>query len=291
MLTGEVGITAGSAFLHGINIETQLKQVQQMIGYCPQFDGLVGTLTGREMIRLFARLRGVPGDKIEKVVRDSIANLKLDEWAEKMCGTYSGGNKRKLSTALALVGNPSVIFLDEPTSGMDPGARRHLWNTLTGVLENGRSIVLTSHSMEECEALCTKLVIMVNGKFKCIGSLQHLKSRFGKGYVIMIKIRSSREDSPEIELVAQVKDFMSNTFAGCELIEEHQGFVKYQIQHSSARLSEIFGALEGNAERLSIVDYSVSQTTLDQIFVKFAKEQHSEERKKERTCCSCLCCC
>jgi ATP-binding cassette subfamily A (ABC1) protein 1 len=155
------------------------------------------------------------------------------------------------------------------------------------------SIVLTSHSMEECEALCTKLVIMVNGKFKCIGSLQHLKSRFGKGYVVMIKLKPSPHediDPPAIPPMVQVKEFMSGMFAGCEVIEEHQGFVKYHIESSSTRLSEMFGALEENASRLNIVDYSVSQTTLDQIFVKFAKEQHSEERKKGRTCCSCLCC-
>ena len=295
MLTGELGISEGSAYLHGIDIQKQLKKVQQMMGYCPQFDGLVPTLTGREMLRMFARLRGVCSDKVEMVVRNSISNLNLHQWADKMCGTYSGGNKRKLSTALALIGNPSVIFLDEPTSGMDPGARRHLWNTLTGVLETGRSIVLTSHSMEECEALCTKLVIMVNGKFKCLGSLQHIKSRFGQGYVVMLKIHATEThvqqvtEQHELDCVQKVKQFMRNTFSGSEVVEEHQGFLQYHIRSSSTRLSSMFGILEENAKSLNIVDYNVSQTSLDQIFVKFAKEQHQEERVKEKVCCSCMC--
>ena len=89
----------------------------------------------------------------------------------------SGGNKRKLSTAIALVGNPPIVLLDEPTTGMDPTTRRYLWNVLTAVVEEGGSIVLTSHSMEECEALCTRLTIMVNGSFKCLGSIQHLKNK------------------------------------------------------------------------------------------------------------------
>ena len=89
----------------------------------------------------------------------------------------SGGNKRKLSTAIALVGNPPIVLLDEPTTGMDPTTRRHLWDVLTGIVQEGRSIVLTSHSMEECEALCTRLAIMVNGSFKCLGSIQHLKNK------------------------------------------------------------------------------------------------------------------
>ena len=89
----------------------------------------------------------------------------------------SGGNKRKLSTAIALVGNPPIVLLDEPTTGMDPTTRRYLWDVVIGVIKEGRSVVLTSHSMEECEALCTRLAIMVNGSFKCLGSIQHLKNK------------------------------------------------------------------------------------------------------------------
>ena len=108
-------------------------------------------------------------------------------WLSRCAGTYSGGNKRKLSTAIALVGNPSIVFLDEPTSGMDPGARRFLWNTVLQMVRGGQAVVLTSHSMEECEALCTRLGIMVNGQFKCLGSIQHLKNRFGSGYSLTIR--------------------------------------------------------------------------------------------------------
>ena len=144
----------------------------------------------------------------------------------------SGGNKRKLSTAIALVGDPPIVFLDEPTTGMDPVARRQLWNTLVGVRESGQTIILTSHrsegsctvrivsyaayetwgliyvrvsfivsdnlcnplvicfscSMEECEALCTRLVVMVNGQFKCLGTAQHLKTKFGEGFALMAKV-------------------------------------------------------------------------------------------------------
>ncbi|KAG7263275.1 hypothetical protein CRUP_000329, partial [Coryphaenoides rupestris] len=95
---------------------------------------------------------------------------------EAFLNGYSGGNKRKLSTAMALIGCPPVIFLDEPTTGMDPKARRFLWDCILSIIRDGRSVVLTSHSMEECEALCTRMAIMVNGRFKCLGSIQHLKS-------------------------------------------------------------------------------------------------------------------
>ena len=101
----------------------------------------------------------------------------------------SGGNKRKLSVALALLGNPPIVFLDEPSTGMDPKARRFMWDVINRIstLRKKSSIILTTHSMEEAEALATRISIMVNGTFKCLGSVQHIKSKFGKGYEIEIK--------------------------------------------------------------------------------------------------------
>lgn len=133
--------------------------------------------------------------------QELIGKLDLSKHADKPSHTYSGGNKRKLSTAIALVGDPPIVFLDEPTTGMDPGSRRFLWSTLTSVMKSGRSIVLTSHSMEECEALCTRLAIMVNGQFKCIGSPQHIKSRFGEGYIVTAAVTPSESGERSTDAV------------------------------------------------------------------------------------------
>lgn len=105
-------------------------------------------MTGRELLTMYARLRGVPEPRIPALVSNLITMFMLEKHADKPCGTYSGGNKRKLSTAVALCGPSPVIFLDEPTTGMDPGARRFIWNALLKALKGGRSLVLTSHSME-----------------------------------------------------------------------------------------------------------------------------------------------
>eukprot|EP00794_Sanderia_malayensis_P017572 gene17572-19324_t len=324
MLTGELGITAGTAYLAGCNIQTQLRTVQRRIGYCPQFDALLDKLTGREMLTMFARLRGIPSRMIPEVVNTVIYQLNLADWADKMCGNYSGGNKRKLSTALALVGDPPIIFLDEPTSGMDPISRRFLWNTLSSLLDDERTIILTSHSMEECEALCTRLVIMVNGQFKCLGSIQHLKSRFGQGYTLMVKIgnkeferreslRRSRSKSlragvegnsststqdlilPEVNVVGnpnappsavdesglslmtqKVKEFIQANLPGSYLMDDRLGMLHYQILNPNLTWSYMFGLLEESASKLDIVDYSLSQTTLEQVFINFAKYQRPE---------------
>ena len=112
-----------------------------------------------------------------------------------MSKTLSGGNKRKLCVAIALLGNPSVILLDEPSAGMDPESRRFMWSVVVRIAQKKSSaVVLTTHSMEEAEALSTKMGILVNGGiFKCYGSAQHIKNKFGTGYVIEIKTKSLDE--------------------------------------------------------------------------------------------------
>eukprot|EP00043_Microstomoeca_roanoka_P008399 m.80908 g.80908 ORF g.80908 m.80908 type:complete len:1735 (+) comp14227_c0_seq1:159-5363(+) len=267
MLTGDEVMTSGRARLHGYDIRTQMAQARQHMGYCPQFDGLIELMTGRELLTMYARLRGVPEAAIPSLVNDLIRELMLEKHADKNCGTYSGGNKRKLSTAVALCGPSPVIYLDEPTTGMDPGARRFLWNTLLRVLQSGRSIVLTSHSMEECEALCTRLAIMVNGRFQCIGSLQRLKDRFGRSLNIIIT--AAKRQIPDIKV------FFSEKFPSMQVTDEHQNQVTLELS-GERKWSYVFQVLEEAKQRFEITDYSVSQTTLEQVFLRFAKHQFDE---------------
>ncbi|CAF4332950.1 unnamed protein product, partial [Adineta steineri] len=177
MLTGEVSMTDGNASINNFSVIKQLNKVHQNLGYCPQFDALDSLLTAREHLYLYARLRGIKKKNISYIADCLLKRLGLTLWADRPVKQYSGGNKRKLSTAISLIGNPSIIFMDEPTTGMDVRAKRFLWNCiLTLTRKDHKSVVITSHSMEECETLCNRLVIMVNGKFKCLGSVQHLKA-------------------------------------------------------------------------------------------------------------------
>ncbi|XP_069503524.1 phospholipid-transporting ATPase ABCA7 isoform X2 [Ambystoma mexicanum] len=272
MLTGDTEVSQGEASLRGYSVLRDLQSVHQNMGYCPQFDAICDLLTGRELLEFYGRLRGIPEDEVPRVAQWGIKKLGLVQYAERPSGKYSGGNKRKLSTAIALIGSPPVVFLDEPTTGMDPGARRFLWNCILSVIKEGRSVVLTSHSMEECEALCTRMAIMVNGQFRCLGSVQHLKNRFGDGYTIILRVRSS------IANFQPVQQFMHNSFPGIALNEHHHCTLQYQLPSGvSPSLAKIFGLLSQYKEELQIEDYSVSQTTLDQVFVHFAKDQSDDD--------------
>uniref|UniRef100_A0A4W3GUY2 ATP-binding cassette sub-family A member 2 n=1 Tax=Callorhinchus milii TaxID=7868 RepID=A0A4W3GUY2_CALMI len=274
MLTGDESTTGGEAFVNGNSILKDLLKVQQSIGYCPQFDALFDELTAREHMELYTRLRGVPWKDEARVINWALDKLELTKYADKPAGTYSGGNKRKLSTAIALIGYPSLIFLDEPTTGMDPKARRFLWNLILDIIKTGRSVVLTSHSMEECEALCTRLAIMVNGRFKCLGSIQHLKNRFGDGYTMTVRTKSSLN-------VKEVVRFFNRNFPEAILKERHHTKVQYQLKSENISLAQVFSKMEQVVDVLNIEDYSVSQTTLDNVFVNFAKKQSDNLEQQE----------
>ena len=123
-------------------------------------------------MELFYDLKSLEGGRKEGAIERKIEELGLKDYREKMSGTLSGGNKRKLSVAMAMIGNPRIIFLDEPSTGMDPRARRFMWKVIARVATERRdaTVVLTTHSMEEAEALSSRLGIMVKGNFRCIGT-------------------------------------------------------------------------------------------------------------------------
>ena len=279
MLTGDLTITNGNAFVGKAILCENLNNFQSHIGYCPQFDALLDCLTGREMLFLFARLRGMRETQISNNVKQLIEMVDLQEHADKTTQTYSGGNERKLSLAIAMIGHPQVIFLDEPTTGVDPAARRKIWSTLVYYQEKFQSsIILTSHSMEECETLCSRIGIMVNGKFKCLGSTQHLRSKFGQGYTVMIKIKREMIDSNH-DYIKDVQSFIVNTFPSAVLSDFHQNLLHYQIKDTQLKWSFIFKMMENAKNDYNFEDYLVSGTTLEQIFLAFARSQRENQNK------------
>lgn len=220
MLTGDEYITSGDAWIKGKCLKQDMNQVYSYIGYCPQFNAMLEDMTGRETMTIFCLLRGVPRSRIPTFIFRLARELNFMQHLDKRIHQYSGGNKRKLSTALALIGNPSVIFLDEPTAGMDPGAKRNLWDVVSRVRDTGKTVVLTSHSMEECEALCTRITIMVNGEFKCMGSLQYLKNKFSKGFILTVQVLRSNQGA-ETEIckvdIKEVHDYIRENLPGSTL--------------------------------------------------------------------------
>merc|ERR1711933_695065 len=223
--------SSGSAFINGFPISDQIA-VRQSLGFCPQFSALFPRLTVLEHLEFFGRIKGIH----DKPIRDKLANqlikdLSLERYRNRVAGALSGGNQRKLSVGIALIGNPPIVLLDEPTSGMDPVSKRSLWDFISSTM-SGRSVILTTHSMEECEALCDKVGIMINGQLACLGSNQHLKQKYGKGYQLDIKF-----DPNKIKIVGDIFDVLDEK----EINNNEQKDTDEYVEITTKELTVIFG--------------------------------------------------
>jgi ATP-binding cassette subfamily A (ABC1) protein 3 len=340
ILTGEYSPTSGHAYIGGFNVLTQLRDARKLIGYCPQFDALTEQLTGFEHLDLYCIIKGIPKNRRTEIIDFTLRELDLEQYRNVRAGTYSGGNKRKLSVALALLGNPSVLFLDEPSAGMDPEARKKMWKVIGNLKRRNGSVILTTHSMEEVEALCDRLTIMVAGRLRCLGTPTQIKGKFGSGYEVEVKIATPTKEeimarlqaldyrSPSNDrvtsanlrevLVSLRADFLYDqvceTGAGAAIykqlqtekfvteavliswvfieecgwavynmlkasfmqvtpIEHYLSFYKFKVEKQPDKsLGYLFSVLETNKEGLRILEYSVRQTSLEQIFNMFARQ-------------------
>ena len=146
---------------------------------------------------------------IERAIKD----MDLTDYRNIRANNLSGGNKRKLSVASALLGNPPLVFLDEPSTGVDPQAKRFMWNIVSKIstLRKKSAVIITTHSMEEAEALCTKMGIMVGGEFKCFGSSTHIKDKYGTGYEMEVKIRTLSEAESKVD-IGKIESYLPLTW-------------------------------------------------------------------------------
>jgi len=148
------------------------EEARKQLGYCPQYDALFDELTVEEHLQFYAALKGILEKYRNALVQKAIKELDLEYFRDTQSQKLSGGNKRKLSIAIAILGNPPIIILDEPSTGVDPKAKRFMWNVVSNISTKRKksAVIITTHSMDEAEALCTKMAIMVAGKFKCFGT-------------------------------------------------------------------------------------------------------------------------
>jgi len=198
IICGQLVPSSGRVFVKGMDVSEDLQGVRKHIGYCPQFDALLELMTVHEHLELFARIKGLTGKVLEDEVASKLETLHLSEYTDSRAGQLSGGNKRKLSTAMALIGEPEVVFLDEPSAGMDPLARRRMWDVIQTVAmrRSSSAVVLTTHSMEEADALCTRIGIQCSGQLRCLGSPQQLKEWYGTGLELNMRMDApSHNDS------------------------------------------------------------------------------------------------
>ncbi len=180
MLTTLLPVTSGTATIHGFDLIKEPAQIRQHIGYVPQLLSADGDLTGYENVLLSAKLYGLPRDQREKGIHEVLEFMDLTEFSNNLLQSYSGGMIRRLEIAQALVHKPAVLFLDEPSVGLDPAARQILWKHIEGLNEHlGTTILMTTHDMDEADRLCDVIALMYQGHILVMDSPQNLKAALG----------------------------------------------------------------------------------------------------------------
>src|ERR687898_796759 len=175
VLTTLMKADAGTVRVAGHDVATETKAVRAAIGVTGQFAAVDDLLTGRENLQLMADLKRMDPRESKRVVADLLERFDLTESAQKMAATYSGGMRRKLDLAMTLVGRPSIIFLDEPTTGLDPRSRRTMWSIIRGLVADGVTVFLTTQYLEEADQLADRIAVLDKGRLVAQGTPEELK--------------------------------------------------------------------------------------------------------------------
>ncbi|KAG2311511.1 hypothetical protein Bca52824_023068 [Brassica carinata] len=293
-LTGINPVTGGDAQIYGNSVRSSvgMSNIRKMIGVCPQFDILWDALSGEEHLRLFASIKGLPPASNNPMVEKSLAEVKLTEAGKIRAGSYSGGMKRRLSVAVSLIGDPKLVFLDEPTTGMDPITRRHVWDIIQET-KKGRAIILTTHSMEEADILSDRIGIMAKGTLRCIGTSIRLKSRFGTGFVANISFAESNNqennnndhdgEAGAADSHEPVKKFFKDHLS-VKPVEENKAFVTFVIPHEKENLlAKFFAELQNRETEFGISDIQLGLATLEEVFLNIARKAELESAAVDGT--------
>ena len=312
ILTGIYEPTSGEAFIRGHSIITELERSHEFIGYCPQFDLLWDDLSVENTLLFYSRIKNKEGEKIKRMVEKILVDVKLEKFRHLLVRELSGGMKRRLSVGVALIGEPPIVFLDEPTTGLDPKNKREIWDILSHCKEN-RCMILTTHLMDEAETLCDRIGIILKGKIRCLGSQYKLKAEYGKGFKLCINLKpfntertyseeQKEENSKLLEdiikessdrkmgfffdrnkiietnkrnekRIKKVTRFLNDIFKkNCKLMEKHRSAAIYEIGSDVFNPELLFKKLEESKEELDITNWAISQVDLEDIFIKLTEK-------------------
>jgi ABC-type multidrug transport system ATPase subunit len=272
VLTRDTQLSSGTVLINGKPLSN--RSTSLLIGYCPQVDPVIEFMTSHEMLWFYGRLRGIPSNTLRPRIDSLATSCGLVPHLHRPARYLSGGNKRKLSLAIALIGDPKVLLLDEPTTGMDPETRRQIWRVIKQASSN-RVIVLVSHFMDEIEALCTRVAVLVAGQIRCLGPIPHLKAKFKTGYKISFQCNPQRVD----ECIQRCSQFLvPQDVAGEEEIKFEENFVKIREVSPSGQvvltvgrnvdLINAFTGFDGITDEFDIDALNIVLDSLDVVFQK-----------------------
>ena len=250
----------GTVSVEGFDIQKDANKVRSVIGLTGQSASVDELLTGRENLIMMGRLYRLTKESAEARAKDLLKEFDLEDAADRQAKTYSGGMRRRLDLAVSLISSPPIIFLDEPTTGLDPRSRIAMWEIIRNLMSSGTTILLTTQYLEEADQLADKIIVIDGGKVIAEGSPNHLKSKVGKDRLeIIFSNNKSYKDA--------VKIFNR------EIIEhnEKENSASFVIENIDVDLKRILDKL--SKEKLKIESLSVHKPTLDDVFLSLTGKQ------------------
>nr|XP_055176863.1 ATP-binding cassette sub-family A member 6 isoform X2 [Nyctereutes procyonoides] len=270
MISGITKPTAGEVELKGCRsgLGHQGDSLVNFLGYCPQENVLWPNLTVREHLEVFAAVKGLRKGDATMAISRLVDSFKLHDQLNVQAKKLTAGATRKLCFVLSILGNSPILLLDEPSTGMDPAGQQQMWQTIQAAIKNTeKGALLTTHYLAEVEAMCDRIAIMVSGRLRCIGSTQHLKNKLGKDYILELKVK-------EMSQVTWVHNEILKLFPEAAQQERYSSLLVYKLPLADVYpLSQAFRKLEAVKHDFNLEEYSLSQCTLEKIFLELSKEQ------------------
>jgi ABC-2 type transport system ATP-binding protein len=266
--------TSGTARVAGYDVQSRPHEVRERLGLAMQTPTLDAFSTGRETLELAGRLHRMPPAEVRRRADELLELMGLASSAKKLTGTYSGGMKRRLDLASALMHRPSLLILDEPTEGLDPQSRTALWEELERISGEGTTMLLTTHYMEEADRLCTRLAIIDNGQIVVEGRPAELKAGIGADTVVLQLDGASGAHRDEPAVVAEVCRLLDG-MVPCDAVAAHPAGVTLAVPDAGAAIPGLLRRLDANG--LHISGLQMSQPSLDDVFLKYTGRHIREE--------------
>ncbi|MEX0629272.1 MAG: ATP-binding cassette domain-containing protein [Chloroflexota bacterium] len=263
--------TEGQAWVAGFDVATQSGEVRKSLGLAQQTPALDAFSTGRETLELAGVLQRMPRPEVRRRADELLELMGLTSVGDKLTGSYSGGMKRRIDLASALMHRPPVLILDEPTEGLDPQSRTALWEELERIGQAGTTMLLTTHYMEEADRLCTRLAIIDNGQIVVDGAPDELKRSVGADTVVLqLKPTNGELDS----LRSQVRRLLEG-MVPADAVTSHPEGVSLSVPNASATVPALLRRLDGDG--VPIAGLQMSQPSLDSVFLKYTGRHIREE--------------
>ncbi|MDR0777841.1 MAG: ATP-binding cassette domain-containing protein [Methanomassiliicoccaceae archaeon] len=257
MLATLLPIDSGVATIAGFDVKKRPNEVREIIGYVGQMGGTDNFATGKENLILQGRLYKMDRDDIEKSAERLIELFDLKDIVDRLAKTYSGGQKRRLEVALGLIHDPRILFLDEPTAGLDPQNRANLWNHIKELKQRGMTVLLTTHYLDEADKLCDRIAIIDNGGIVAVGTPKELKDKIA-GETIKIEVETDLDTGTVAELFRD-EPYVRETRTDGK-------FVHLIVDEGATALPKIFEILKN--ENITAKSISMAKPTLDDVFLK-----------------------